>query len=94
MDFYTFSILYPQKERTYYIDNEKEFNEWMNKLHLAINYKNLLDQFNIKEKIGKGKFGLVKYGIQKETNRPVAIKIMAKKNMKKQDLELAKSKKN
>ena len=91
MDFYTFSILYPQKERTYYIDNEKDFKEWMNKLHLAINYKNLLDQFNIKEKIGKGKFGLVKYGIHKETNRPVAIKIMAKKNMKKQDLELAKT---
>ena len=90
-DFYTFSILYPQKERTYFIDNEKDFKEWMSKLHFAINYKNLLDQYNIKEKIGKGKFGLVKYGIQKETNRPVAIKIMAKKNMKKQDLELAKT---
>ena len=89
--FYSFSILYPQKERTYYVEDENEFNEWMNKLNLAINYKSLLDQYNIKEKIGKGKFGLVKYGIHKETNRPVAIKIMAKKNMKKQDLELAKT---
>ena len=90
-DFYTFSILYPQKERTYYVEDENEFKEWMEKLNLAINYKSLLDQYNIKEKIGKGKFGLVKYGIHKETNRPVAIKIMAKKNMKKQDLELAKT---
>ena len=89
--FFSFSILYPQKERTYYVEDENEFNEWMNKLNLAINYKSLLDQYNIKEKIGKGKFGLVKYGIHKETNRPVAIKIMAKKNMKKQDLELAKT---
>ena len=89
--FFSFSILYPQKERTYYVEDENEFNEWMNKLNLAINYKSLLDQYNIKEKIGKGKFGLVKYGIHKETNRPVAIKIKAKKNMKKQDLELAKT---
>ena len=38
----------------------------------------------------KGKFGLVKSGINKETNKPVAIKIMAKKNMDKSDMELAK----
>ena len=41
----------------------------MKKLNLAINGKSLLlDQYDIKEKIGKGKFGLVKYGIHKDTS--------------------------
>ena len=89
--FYNFSILYPKKARTYYIENENEYNEWLEKLNLAINYKNLLDQYDIKEKAGKGKFGLVKLAKHKETGRTVAIKIMAKKNMSVQDLELAKT---
>jgi calcium-dependent protein kinase len=50
----------------------------------------LFDKYEVKQKIGKGKFGLVKCGINKETKKPVAIKIMAKKNMDKSDLELAK----
>ena len=89
--FFTFSILYPQKARTYYIEDEKEYKDWLNKLHLSIDYKNLLDLYDIKEKIGKGKFGLVKHAIHKESGKEVAIKIMAKKNMSTSDLELAKT---
>ena len=51
--------------------------------------KSLFDKYEVKQKIGKGKFGLVKAGINKETKKPVAIKIMAKKNMDKSDMELA-----
>ena len=89
--FFTFSILYPQKARTYYIEDENEYKDWLNKLHLSIHYKNLLDLYDIKEKIGKGKFGLVKHAIHKESGKEVAIKIMAKKNMSTSDLELAKT---
>ena len=89
--FFTFSILYPQKARTYYIEDENEYKDWLNKLHLSIDYKNLLDLYDIKEKIGKGKFGLVKHAIHKESGKEVAIKIMAKKNMSTSDLELAKT---
>ena len=89
--YFTFSILYPKKTRTYYLEKEEEFNEWIKKLHLAINYKSLLDQYEIQNKLGKGKFGLVKLAKHKETGRLVAIKIMAKKNMNSQDLQLAKT---
>ena len=71
--------MYPQKARTYYIEDEKEYKDWLNKLHLSIDYKNLLDLYDIKEKSGKGKFGLVKHAIHKQSGKEVAIKIMAKK---------------
>jgi hypothetical protein len=82
-------ILY-KSEKSYYFDNEEDFNIWFEKLNAAIQNKSLFDKYEVKQKIGKGKFGLVKCGINKETKMPVAIKIMAKKNMDKSDLELAK----
>ena len=44
-----------------------------------------------KEKIGNGKFGLVKLGIHKETGEKVAIKILSKKDMSPKEMELAKT---
>ena len=82
-------ILY-KTEKSYYFDNEEDFNKWFEKLNLAVQNKSLFDKYEVKQKIGKGKFGLVKSGINKETHKQVAIKIMAKKNMDKSDLELAK----
>ena len=82
-------ILY-KVEKLYYFDNEEDCNTWFEKLSLAIQNKSVFDKYEVKKKLGKGKFGLVKLGINKETKKPVAIKIMAKKNMDKSDLELAK----
>ena len=87
--YFSIVILY-QNEKSYYFDNEEEFNTWFEKLNMAIQSKSLFDKYEVKQKIGKGKFGLVKLGINKETKKQVAIKIMAKKNMDKSDLELAK----
>ena len=83
------TILYKQ-EKSYYFDNEEDFKIWFDKLNQAVQNKSLFDKYEVKQKIGKGKFGLVKSGINKETKKPVAIKIMAKKNMDKSDMELAK----
>ena len=83
------TILY-KEEKSYYFDNEEDFKIWFEKLNQAIQNKSLFDKYEVKQKIGKGKFGLVKAGINKETKKPVAIKIMAKKNMDKSDMELAK----
>ena len=83
------TILY-KNEKSYYFDNEEDFKNWYDKLNQAIQNKSLFDKYEVKQKIGKGKFGLVKAGINKETKKPVAIKIMAKKNMDKSDMELAK----
>ena len=83
------TILY-QQEKSYYFDNEEDFKIWFEKLNTAVQNKSLFDKYEVKQKIGKGKFGLVKSGINKETKKPVAIKIMTKKNMDKSDMELAK----
>ena len=88
---YCFSIAFPSKSRVYYCDNEKEYNSWIAALKKATGYTNLLDLYDVKQKIGKGKFGLVKLGINKETNEKVAIKVMNKKNMDSSDLELVRT---
>ena len=83
-------VIVYKSEKSYYFDNEDDFNIWFEKLNTAVQNKSLFDKYEVKQKIGKGKFGLVKFGINKETKQQVAIKIMAKKNMDKSDLELAK----
>jgi Ca2+-binding EF-hand superfamily protein len=88
---YCFNILFPSKNRIYYCDNETEYNNWISALKKATGYTNLLDLYDIKQKLGKGKFGLVKLGINKETNDKVAVKIMNKNNMDSSDLELVRT---
>jgi serine/threonine protein kinase len=48
----------------------------------------MFDFYDVKESLGKGKFGLVKAGVHKKTGKKVAIKIMSKKEMAVQDIEL------
>ena len=88
---YCFSIAFPSKNRVYYCDNETDYNNWVNVLKKATGYTNLLDIYEIKQKLGKGKFGLVKLGINKETKQKVAVKIMNKNNMDSSDLELVRT---
>ena len=88
---YCFSIAFPSKNRIYYCDNETDYNNWVNVLKKATGYTNLLDIYDIKQKLGKGKFGLVKLGINKETKQKVAVKIMNKNNMDSSDLELVRT---
>ena len=89
--YYAFSIIYPTKTRIYYCDNEQNFKIWTEKLKKATGYTNLLDLYEVKQKLGNGKFGLVKLGINKKTNEKVAIKIMNKENMDSADLELVRT---
>ena len=89
--YYSFSVVYPTKTRIYYCKNEKEYNEWFEKLKIATGYTNLLDIYEVKNKLGSGKFGLVKLGIDKKTGQKVAIKIMKKSTMDSSDLELVRT---
>ena len=89
--FFCFSVTYPKKTRYYYIEKEDEYKTWVEKLKIATGYTNLLDIYEVKEKLGNGKFGLIKLGINKKTGQKVAIKIMSKKDMTNQDLELVRT---
>lgn len=89
--FYSFSIIYPKQIRNYYLNEKSEFNNWMKELRKAIDTTPLTESYEVRETLGKGKFGLVKLGIHKKTKRKVAIKIINKQNMGNQDLELVKT---
>jgi len=89
--FYCFSLIYPKKSRIYYVEKENEYKTWIEKLKIATGYTNLTDIYDIKQKLGSGKFGLIKLGINKKTNQKVAIKIMSKKKMEDSDLELVRT---
>ena len=91
VNYYSFSVVYPTKTRIYYCKNEKEYNEWFEKLKIATGYTNLLDIYDVKNKLGSGKFGLVKLGIDKKTGQKVAIKIMKKSSMDSSDLGLVRT---
>ena len=89
--FYCFSIIYPKKERAYYVENESQYKIWIAKLKQATEYTNLTDIYDIYQRLGNGKFGLVKLGIHKQTGKKVAIKIMSKQDMDLDDLELVRT---
>jgi len=90
-EFFTFAVVYPKKTRYYFVDNEENLKMWVASMKKATGYSDLNDIYEVKEKLGNGKFGLVRLGIHKETGRRVVIKIMNKKDMNNQDLELVKT---
>ena len=89
--YYSFTMIFPKKTKTFYCENKEEYETWLKKLKGAINFSNINDIYDIQEQIGKGKFAIVYKGIHKATNRIVAIKILNKKDMNTMDLELVKT---
>lgn len=88
---FPFSIIYTQqKTGTYYSESREEQQKWVNKIKKVIGYANLLDFYELREALGKGKFGTVRLGIHKKTGKKVAIKVMKKSSMKALDVELVK----
>jgi len=90
-NYHCFSVVYPKKSRLYYVDNESDFHNWVKCVRKVTGFENLTDIYDVKEKLGNGKFGLVRLGIHKKTGRKVAVKIMSKKDMTNQDLELVRT---
>jgi len=86
---YPFSLIFPgNKPRIYYLLSKDDKEKWTEAIKKVIGYSNLFDYYEIKETLGKGKFGLVKSALHKKTGKKVAIKVMSKKEMTVQDVEL------
>ena len=77
--FFCFTIIFPTKARKYYLSDESEYYKWVNTIRNIVGYSNLNEIYEIKQVLGKGKFGLVKLGIHRGNGRKVAIKIINKK---------------
>ena len=88
---YCFNIIFPLKERKYYVSDENEYIKWVESIRKVVHYSNLNDLYEIKGDLGKGKFGLVKLGVHKESGREVAVKIINKKLVGPVDVQQVKS---
>jgi len=89
--YYSFSILFPNKTRTYFCDNISEYEHWAKNLKIATNYSNILEIYKITDVLGSGSFSLVKLAINQVTKQKVAVKIMDKKMMSSTRLESART---
>jgi hypothetical protein len=84
-----FKLIFPtNKVRSYYLLTKEDKKKWMDAIKEVIGYSNLFDFYDIKETLGKGKFGLVKSAVHKKSGKRVAVKIMSKKEMSASDMEL------
>ena len=83
-DYYSFEIYCKNKSklRKYFAEKESICKDFVQQIKNAIGYVKFSDLYEIKEVIGKGKFGVVNLGIHKKTGQQVAIKILNKENIK------------
>lgn len=87
---YPFMLIFPNKRRIYYLSNKEDKDKWISAIKRAIGYASLTDFYDLGEKLGKGKYGLVKQATHKATKKEVAVKIVKKKDLPLKDLELLK----
>ena len=81
---FSFELIFPKKSVKFLVKDQKKFNDFISSIKHIINYKEISD-FEFKEKIGVGKFGIVRRGVHKSTKRKVAIKFVNKTKMTNQD---------
>ena len=85
--FYTFKLISSEKSRMFYIEDKNEYINWITNIKKAIGYKDLNNIYEIQENLEKGKYGLIKKGINKITKQEVVISTFSKKYMLPSDLE-------
>ena len=82
--FYIFEIFFNNKSKTrkYYTPDIEIMKQFIKNIKEAIGYMKFSDYYELKEVIGKGKFGVVNLGIHKKTQQQVAVKIINKDSIK------------
>ena len=81
---FSFELIFPKKSVKFFVKDQQKFNDFIFSIKHIINYKEI-SEFEFKEKIGIGKFGIVRRGVHKSTKRKVAIKFINKTKMTNQD---------
>ena len=84
---YNIELIFPKKTVSIFTPDEAQYNSWL-KYFKSIHQNKDIDLYDIKEKIGMGRYGLVRRAIHKLTKRKVAIKFVEKKNMTHQEMQL------
>ena len=89
--YYSFSLVFPSKERSFYCNTKEIYDNFTNKLKEAFGYLNFFDYYEMLDDLGEGIFGSVKLGVEKKIKERVAIKIIKKKKAKPSDIELVRT---
>jgi serine/threonine protein kinase len=85
---YPFMLIFPDKRRIYYLKSLQDKEMWTDAIKKSIGFANLLDFYDLKETLGKGKYGVVKKAIHKHTEKECAVKLVKKKDLSIKDMEL------
>jgi calcium/calmodulin-dependent protein kinase I len=91
-EYFCFILINQKGKAQWYLTPDKDlYIEWVQKLKLVMNYQNIFDKYILKEIVGKGKFSTVYRAIDKIKNQTVAIKIIDKRILKLNELDLIKT---
>ena len=92
IDYYCFILISQKGKIQWYLTPDREiYNKWVESLKTTMDYKDILDQYEFKEVVGKGKFSIVYCAYDKINKRKVAIKRIDKTILKLSELELIKT---
>ena len=69
------------KELKLFTNNEKVFKSWNDFLKLCLISHNFHEQYDVKKMIWKGHFAKMYYAVNKETEKPFAIKAFSKEGL-------------
>ena len=80
-DYFCFVLIFGKKEKEFFVDNEEEYLIWLKIFKKILHCENINDLYDLQNKIGEGKYACVYRGINKISERIVAIKILEKENI-------------
>jgi len=75
----------------FFFKKKEDLEKTLEFLKVNLNIKNIQEDYEMKQNLGKGQFGKVKLGVNKKSGEKVAIKIIEKKRLKGEELELVKT---
>ena len=90
-DYHCFTLIFGKKEKEYFVDNEKDYLLWLKIFRKILHCENIKDLYDIKEKIGEGKYASVYKAKHKPSERIVAIKIIEKENLNSNEFNMIKN---
>lgn len=90
--YYCFSLEFKLKNKVYFVDNECEYNSWCFAFKSVTRFKSYMDKYEESKRIlGKGKFGIVKLGLNSINKEIIAIKIINKNHLNNEHLMFVKT---
>ena len=87
-DYYCFTLIFGKKEKEYFVDNEEDYLVWLKIFRKLLHCENIKDLYDIKSKIGEGKYATVYKGVYKISERIAAIKVLEKENLSSNELNM------